>query len=173
MKLKLGINGFGRIGRSVFRQLLDNENITIVGINDLTDISTLAHLLKYDSTHGVLDANVSVQESTLLVNKKNIQIFFLGNSRINRGIAINGNFIDPSNITIAVSIRKLVPVFKTIAIIVVTARPIAIGTFIDKRSRRTANIVRIIIKYLLFARHLLFEELNFYSLREFLKFQIK
>ena len=71
------------------------------------------------------------------------------------------------------AIKKLVPVFNTIAIIVVTARPIEIGTFIDKRSRRTANIVRIIIKYLLFARHLLFEELNFYSLREFLKFQIK
>ena len=100
-------------------------------------------------------------------------LFIIDPARINRGIAINGNFIDPSNITIAVSIRKLVPVFKTIAIIVVTARPIAIGTFIDKRSRRTANIVRIIIKYLLFARHLLFEELNFYSLQEFLKFQIK
>ena len=75
MKLRLGINGFGRIGRSVFRQLLDNENITIVGINDLTDPSTLSHLLKYDSTHGVLDAEVSAQESTLLVNKKSIHIF--------------------------------------------------------------------------------------------------
>ena len=61
-------------------------------------------------------------------------LFIIDPARINRGIAINGNFIDPSNITIAVSIRKLVPVFSTIAIIVVTARPIAIGTFIDKRS---------------------------------------
>ena len=75
MKLRLGINGFGRIGRSVFRQLLHNKNITIVGINDLTDPSTLAHLLKYDSIHGVLSTDVSVKESTLLVNKKNIQIF--------------------------------------------------------------------------------------------------
>ena len=75
MKLRLGINGFGRIGRSVFRQLLDNKNITIVGINDLTDPSTLAHLLKYDSTHGVLNAEISAKDSTLLVNKKNIQIF--------------------------------------------------------------------------------------------------
>lgn len=75
MKLRLGINGFGRIGRSVFRQLIDNENISIVGINELTDPSTLAHLLKYDSTHGVLDADVSTQESTLIVNKKIIQIF--------------------------------------------------------------------------------------------------
>ncbi len=75
MKLRLGINGFGRIGRSVFRQLLNNKNITIVGINDLTDTSTLAHLLKYDSIHGVLDSEVSTQDSTLIVNKKNIQIF--------------------------------------------------------------------------------------------------
>ena len=71
----LAIVGFGRIGRSVFRQLLDNENFTIVGINDLTDPSTLAHLLKYDSTHGVLNAEISAKDSTLLVNKKNIQIF--------------------------------------------------------------------------------------------------
>jgi len=75
MKLRLGINGFGRIGRSVFRQLIDNENITIVGINDLTDPSTLAHLLKYDSTHGVLDAEIYTKESILFVNKKSIQIF--------------------------------------------------------------------------------------------------
>ncbi len=75
MKLKLGINGFGRIGRSVFRQLLDNENITIVGINDLSDPFTVAHLLKYDSTHGVLDADISVQGSQLIVNKNSIAIF--------------------------------------------------------------------------------------------------
>ena len=75
MKLRLGINGFGRIGRSVFRQLLDNKDITIVGINDLTDTSTLSHLLKYDSTHGVLNADIFAQKSTLLVNKKRIQIF--------------------------------------------------------------------------------------------------
>ena len=100
-------------------------------------------------------------------------LFIIDPARINKGIAINGNFIDPSNMTIAVSIKKLVPVFNTIAIIVVTARPIAMGTFIDNRSKRTANIVRIIIKYLLFAPHLLFEELNFCSPLEFLKFQIK
>ena len=81
-------------------------------------------------------------------------LFIMDPARINKGIAINGNFIDPSNMTIAVSIKKLVPVFNTIAIIVVTARPIAIGTFIESKSRRTANIVRIIIKYLLFAPHL-------------------
>jgi len=98
-------------------------------------------------------------------------LFIIDPAKINNGIAINGNFIDPSNITIAVSIRKLVPVFITIAIIVVTARPIAIGTFIDNRSNKTINIVRIIIKYLLFARHLYFVELNFYNPLEFLMSQ--
>ena len=81
-------------------------------------------------------------------------LFIIEPARINNGIAINGNFIDPSNNTIAVSIKKLVPVFNTIAIIVVTARPMAIGTFIDRRNNKTANIVRIIIKYLLSALHL-------------------
>ena len=100
-------------------------------------------------------------------------LFIIEPARINSGIAINGNFIDPSNKTIAVSIKKLVPVFKTIATIVVTARPIAIGTFIERRKSRTANIVNIIIKYLLFAQHLMFAKLNFYNLLVFLKFQIK
>ena len=81
MKLRLAINGFGRIGRSVLRQLLNNKNITIVGINDLTDPSTLAHLLKYDSTHGVLDADVYAKESTLFVNKKSIQVFSESNPK--------------------------------------------------------------------------------------------
>ena len=75
MNLRLGINGFGRIGRSVFRQLLNNKNITIVGINDLTDPATLAHLLKYDSTHGVLNADISAKRSTLIVDKKSVRVF--------------------------------------------------------------------------------------------------
>jgi glyceraldehyde 3-phosphate dehydrogenase len=51
--VKVGINGFGRIGRNVFRAALDNPNVEIVAVNDLTDAHTLAHLLKYDSVHGV------------------------------------------------------------------------------------------------------------------------
>ena len=90
-------------------------------------------------------------------------LFIIDPAKINSGIAINGNFIEPSNITIAVSIRKLVPVFITIAIIVVTASPIAIGTFMDKRSNKTINIVRIIIKYPLFALHLYFDCLLYTS----------
>ena len=51
--IRIGINGFGRIGRSVLRNTLDDDRFTVVGINDLTDPNTLAHLLKYDSTHAV------------------------------------------------------------------------------------------------------------------------
>ena len=56
MTLKLAINGFGRIGRKVFREALKQEKIEIVAVNDLTDAAMLAHLIKYDSVHGVFDA---------------------------------------------------------------------------------------------------------------------
>ena len=59
MTLKMAINGFGRIGRVVFREALKSEEIEIVAVNDLTDAAMLAHLLKYDSVHGVFDAEVS------------------------------------------------------------------------------------------------------------------
>ena len=75
MAIKVGINGFGRIGRSVFRQSLENNDIEIVGINDLTDPKTLAHLLKYDSTHGVLSAEVTSDDNALYVNSKKINLF--------------------------------------------------------------------------------------------------
>ncbi|WP_294347077.1 type I glyceraldehyde-3-phosphate dehydrogenase [Prosthecochloris sp.] len=73
-KVKVGINGFGRIGRLVFRQAMANEKVEIVAINDLCDANTLAHLLKYDSTHGILDADIQVEENALIVNGKKIAI---------------------------------------------------------------------------------------------------
>ncbi|ANT64427.1 MULTISPECIES: type I glyceraldehyde-3-phosphate dehydrogenase [Prosthecochloris] len=73
-KVKVGINGFGRIGRLVFRQALANEKIEVTAINDLCDPKTLAHLLKYDSTHGIFDAEVSAEEGKLIVNGKSIVI---------------------------------------------------------------------------------------------------
>jgi len=75
MSLKVGINGFGRIGRMVFRAGLDNSEIEFVAINDLTDNSTLAHLLKYDSVHGILDADISATDHSIIVNGKEIEIF--------------------------------------------------------------------------------------------------
>jgi glyceraldehyde 3-phosphate dehydrogenase (phosphorylating) len=75
MALKVAINGFGRIGRMVFRAGFKNDAIEFVAINDLTDPSTLAHLLKYDSAHGILDADVSSTEHSLIVNGKEIEIY--------------------------------------------------------------------------------------------------
>ena len=75
MALKVAINGFGRIGRMVFRAGFNNEAIEFVAINDLTDTSTLAHLLKYDSVHGILDADISSTEHSLVVNGKEIEIY--------------------------------------------------------------------------------------------------
>lgn len=74
MATKVGINGFGRIGRNVFRAALNNPAVDIVAVNDLTDAKTLAHLLKYDSVHGILNADVSVDGSNIIVNGKAIQV---------------------------------------------------------------------------------------------------
>jgi glyceraldehyde 3-phosphate dehydrogenase len=75
MSLKVAINGFGRIGRMVFRAGLNNADIEFVAINDLTDPLTLAHLLKYDSVHGILGANISNTDHSLIVNGKEIEIY--------------------------------------------------------------------------------------------------
>ncbi len=73
MAKKIAINGFGRIGRLTFRNLLETQDIEVVGINDLTDNATLAHLLKFDSAHGKFDGTVSSTDSSLVVNGQNIQ----------------------------------------------------------------------------------------------------
>jgi len=75
MTLKIAINGFGRIGRKVFREALKQENIEIVAVNDLTDAAMLAHLLKYDSVHGVFDAEVSSDNDTLIVDGKRVRVY--------------------------------------------------------------------------------------------------
>lgn len=72
--VKVGINGFGRIGRNVFRAALNNPNVEIVAVNDLTDAHTLAHLLKYDTVHGVLNVSVEASENTLIVDGKEIKV---------------------------------------------------------------------------------------------------
>lgn len=73
--INVAINGFGRIGRRVFRLLLDNTNIKVVAINDLADSKTLSHLLKYDSIHGVLPNNISFGNDHIIIedNKINLQ----------------------------------------------------------------------------------------------------
>jgi glyceraldehyde 3-phosphate dehydrogenase len=74
MKKKIAINGFGRIGRIVFRGLINDPNIQIVAINDLSSPEELAYLLKYDSVHGTFDGNISYNNDLLIVNKKKIKI---------------------------------------------------------------------------------------------------
>ncbi|MFD1469101.1 type I glyceraldehyde-3-phosphate dehydrogenase [Hymenobacter caeli] len=71
-KIKVAINGFGRIGRLTFKALLGRDNVEIVAINDLTDNKTLAHLLKYDSVHGRFDGTVSYDDNSLTVNGQHI-----------------------------------------------------------------------------------------------------
>jgi glyceraldehyde 3-phosphate dehydrogenase len=72
--MKVGINGFGRIGRLVFRAASNNPNVEIVGINDLIDVDYMAYMLKYDSTHGRFDGTVEVKDGMLMVNGKNIRV---------------------------------------------------------------------------------------------------
>ena len=74
MALKVGINGFGRIGRNVFRVLLNDKDIEVAAINDLTDAATLAHLLKYDSVHGIFDADITAKDNSIVVNGREIAI---------------------------------------------------------------------------------------------------
>ncbi len=74
-KIKVAINGFGRIGRVSFRVMLECENIEVIAINDLTDSKTLAHLLKYDSVHGVIKADVKSEGSAIVVNGKKINVY--------------------------------------------------------------------------------------------------
>ena len=77
--MKIAINGFGRIGRNVFKVAFEDKSIEIVGINDLTDPKTLAHLLKYDSTYGVYSKSVQATDDAIIVDGVKIPIFALRN----------------------------------------------------------------------------------------------
>src|SRR5512142_2931574 len=72
--IKVGINGFGRIGRLTFRALVNKKNVDVVAFNDLTDAATLGHLLKYDSVHGRFPGEVSVEGDTIIVNGKKYKV---------------------------------------------------------------------------------------------------
>jgi glyceraldehyde 3-phosphate dehydrogenase len=74
MAVKVGINGFGRIGRLVFRAAVENPNVEVVAINDLFDADYLAYMLKYDSVHGVFNGTIEVKNSNLVVNGKTIRV---------------------------------------------------------------------------------------------------
>ncbi len=74
MAVKVGINGFGRIGRNFFRAAYKDPSLQIVAVNDITDAKTLAHLLKYDSVHGRFEASVEVKENAIVVNGKEVRV---------------------------------------------------------------------------------------------------
>lgn len=75
MKTRIAINGFGRIGRSVFRLLINHPSIEVVAINDIADSKTMAHLIKYDSIHGVLSNTVSFNENSIIIDNKSYLFF--------------------------------------------------------------------------------------------------
>jgi glyceraldehyde 3-phosphate dehydrogenase len=72
-KTTVGINGFGRIGRNLFRLLLNHPSIAVVAVNDLADTKTLSHLLKYDSIHGVLKEEISHSENEIIIAGKKVK----------------------------------------------------------------------------------------------------
>lgn len=72
---RIAINGFGRIGRMCFRNLIQNEEVEIVAINDLTDVKTLAHLLKYDSVHGKFAVKIESTEDSIVVNGRKVRVY--------------------------------------------------------------------------------------------------
>lgn len=74
MTIKLAINGFGRIGRLVFREAMKHDEFEVVAVNDLTDAKQLAHLLKFDSVHGVYDAEVEAESDAFIVNGQRVQV---------------------------------------------------------------------------------------------------
>jgi glyceraldehyde 3-phosphate dehydrogenase len=75
MSIKVGINGFGRIGRNVFRAAYKDSDLDFVAVNDITDAKTLAHLLKYDSVLGILNADIKTAEDSIVVNGKKTKVF--------------------------------------------------------------------------------------------------
>lgn len=75
MSFKVGINGFGRIGRLVLRAGLNNKDLDFVAVNDITDPKTLAHLLKYDSVHGIMNADIKATDNSIIINGKEIKSY--------------------------------------------------------------------------------------------------
>ncbi len=105
MAIKVGINGFGRIGRNLLRSAINNPEIEFVAVNDITDAKTLAHLLKYDSIIGTFDAKVEVADNALIVNGRTVKVYSEPNvSKIDWGavgaeivVESTGRFVDKEN----------------------------------------------------------------------------
>lgn len=105
MAIRVGINGFGRIGRNFLRASISDPSIEVVCINDLTDAKTLAHLLKYDSVHGIMDADIRAKDNSIVIDGKEINVTAITEPSklpwkdINVDIALEstGRFVDREN----------------------------------------------------------------------------
>ncbi len=93
MSTKIGINGFGRIGRIAFRVAMENKDVEVVGVNDLLEVEHLAYLLKYDSVHGNFKGTVEVKEGNLLVNGKTIRVTAERNPEDLKWDAVNAEIV--------------------------------------------------------------------------------
>src|SRR5436190_6300775 len=92
-KIRIGINGFGRIGRLLFNASIERENIEIVAINDILNVDYIAYMLKYDSTHGIFQGKIEIDNDNLIVNNKKIRITSEKNpSKLDWGV-INADYI--------------------------------------------------------------------------------
>ncbi|GIO54436.1 hypothetical protein J21TS7_27540 [Paenibacillus cineris] len=88
MTVKVGINGFGRIGRLAFRRIQDVEGVEVVAINDLTNAKMLAHLLRYDTTQGTFHGDIEVHDGTFKVNGKEVKVLLSGILKIFLGVSL-------------------------------------------------------------------------------------
>ena len=93
MSTKIGINGFGRIGRIAFRVAMENKDVEVVGVNDLLEVEHLAYLLKYDSVHGKFNGTVEVKGGNLLVNGKTIRVTAERNPEDLKWDAVNAEIV--------------------------------------------------------------------------------
>jgi len=93
MSTKIGINGFGRIGRIAFRVAMENNDVEVVGVNDLLEVDHLAYLLKYDSVHGKFNGTVEVKDGNLLVNGKTIRVTAERNPEDLKWDAVNAEIV--------------------------------------------------------------------------------
>ncbi len=93
MAIKIGINGFGRIGRLAFRAAIQRDNVEIVGINDLIDVDYMAYMLKYDSTHGAFKGTAEAKDGKLVVNGKAIRVTAEKNPADLKWAAVGADFV--------------------------------------------------------------------------------
>ena len=108
MKTRIAINGFGRIGRNLFRLLLNHPTIEVVAINDIADNKTMAHLVKYDSIHGVLNQKVSFSDDSIIIDDKSFLFLFQVSSFFVSGFYLEFNSLFTNYLSLITKINEYV-----------------------------------------------------------------